>query len=273
MNAAPRAREDAGAVWGLSGRIRTEPLGRPAECCVERAPPRSVRRVAVVCLHGAASRAGTWDRLRAELERYQVESHAFTALGHSGAAMPRRYSLVDFRDDAIAEIERLRLQRVGVVGHSLGGLTALMVAAARPDLVDRLVLEEPPVPPRDANDARPFTRGSELWMRLAAPLARRRLDPRLLNQVLNQLLVPQPSWWESLARIKAPTLIVAGGPTSHLYQDRLRMLADAIPDARLVTVPAGHRVHTKEPDQFIDSVVPFLTRNEPASSRLARWIG
>lgn len=103
-------------------------------------------------------------------------------------------------------------------------------------------------------------------MRLAAPLARRRLDPRLLHQVLNQLLLPQPNWWDSLARIKAPTLIVAGGPTSHVYQDRLGMLADALPDARLVTVPAGHRVHTKEPDQFIDSVMPFLTRNARTSS-------
>lgn len=180
-----------------------------------------MRWVEVVCLHGAASRAGTWDRLRAELERRRVESHAFTAL---------------------------------------------MVAAAMPGLVDCLVLEEPPVPPRGLNDARPFTRGSELWMRLAAPFARRRLDPRLLHQVLNQLLVPQPVWWDSLARIKAPNLIVASGPTSHICQERLKMLADALPEARLVTVPAGHRVHTKGPDQFIDCVVPFLTRNAPTSS-------
>lgn len=213
----------------------------------------------VICLHGAASRAGTWDRLRAELDRHHLESYALTALGHRGAAMPGRYSLVDLRDNAIHEIERRGLQRVSLVGHSLGAFTAIMVAAARPDLVGRLVVEEPPVPPRDPSDGRPFARGSELRMRLIAPLGRRRFDPRLLGQVLDGLLAPQPDWWASLARIKAPTLVVAGGPTSHVDQDRLRMLTDALPNARLVAVPAGHRVHTKMPEEFMASVIPFLT--------------
>lgn len=53
--------------------------------------------------------------------------------------------------------------------------------------------------------------------------------------------------------------MIAGGPTSGVSQDRVAALAERIPDARLVTVDAGHLVHENRPGEFLAVVEPFLS--------------
>jgi len=55
-----------------------------------------------------------------------------------------------------------------------------------------------------------------------------------------------------------PTLVVSGGPTSHIRPQRLAEMVRHLPDAQLVTIPVGHRVHSLAPQRFRDAVLPFL---------------
>ena len=70
---------------------------------------------------------------------------------------------------------------------------------------------------------------------------------------------PPASWRDGLAVISAPTLIVAGGPGSHIDQNRLAEMATHIPRCELITIQAGHYVHTAEPPEFNRIVTEFLT--------------
>jgi pimeloyl-ACP methyl ester carboxylesterase len=56
----------------------------------------------------------------------------------------RGYSAVTDAQDLAGFIETLKLGRAHIVGHSYGALTALILAARRPELVHTLVLTEPP---------------------------------------------------------------------------------------------------------------------------------
>ena len=69
---------------------------------------------------------------------------------------------------------------------------------------------------------------------------------------------PPASSRDGLAAITAPTLVVAGGPDSHVSQDRLAGMAALIPGGQLITIPAGHLVHTAQPVTFISAVTAFL---------------
>jgi pimeloyl-ACP methyl ester carboxylesterase len=62
----------------------------------------------------------------------------------------------------------------------------------------------------------------------------------------------------------APTLVIGGGPTSHVPQDELARLAERLPAGRFVTIPAGHLIHTERPARFLAAVTPFLqlSRND-----------
>ncbi|WP_405875965.1 alpha/beta fold hydrolase [Streptomyces sp. NBC_00005] len=61
-----------------------------------------------------------------------------------------------------------------------------------------------------------------------------------------------------MRRITMPTLLIGGGPGSFIPQDQISVLAELIPDARLVTIDAGHLVHETCPEEFLGVVEAFL---------------
>ena len=211
----------------------------------------------LVCLHAGSSGPATWDRFVPEFEALGYRVHCPTLLGHGKAPRRRRYLLDDFRDQVLGELDGL--DRVTFVGNSLGAYVASAVAVAAPDRVERLVLEELPVPPRDSTDGFPATRPMPApALLIAGWLARRHCDPRLLRDVIADLRRPQPDWWSGLAAVKAPALLIAGGGKSHLDQSRFALVADQMPSATITTIEAGHRVHSRAPEQWLSTVREFL---------------
>ncbi|SFP89452.1 hypothetical protein SAMN05421854_107364 [Amycolatopsis rubida] len=73
-----------------------------------------------------------------------------------------------------------------------------------------------------------------------------------------RLRTPQPEWRTGLSSIRAPTLILAGEPRSHLGQSRYALLEQALPDAKTVTVSVGHRIHSRAPERWLSGVSDWL---------------
>lgn len=204
-----------------------------------------------VLLHGPGEDAADWEPLARELaSSWRV--HAPDLRGHGDSEHTGPYTVEQLTDDLEAFLDALGMRRVALVGHSVGAVPAYLFAARCPDRVIRLVLEEP-VPP--------FPRGP---VDLQHHLDQRResleessFDPDAMA-LSGEFTDPPAAWRTALANIKAPTLLVAGGPDSHLDQDRLAEMASLIPDCELVTIPAGHLVHESAPDQFTETVTAFL---------------
>ena len=200
---------------------------------------------AVVLLPATGETAEDWDDVAEVLGRTRTV-HAVNLRGHGRSDWPGTYSIRSFAADVEGLLPRLTDGPVDLVGHSLGGLVACRVAAARPDLVGRLVLE-------DVGLLRP---------RPAAPPGRPdgvlELDWAVVEQVRPEVDDPDPAWRSTLARIAAPTLVVGGGPRSTLPQDQVADLVSTIPDARLVTLDTGHLVHAAAPEAFVTAVLDFL---------------
>lgn len=226
--------------------IRYRELGEPD------APP-------VVLLHGGSSSAATWDRLSAALTAAGRRTIAADLRGHGGSSRTRAYPLAGFRDDIVGLLDALALDRVALVGHSLGAHTALLIARQQPERISHLVLEEPPVPAYDSSGSHSFATARFLLPALSLLAFRRGFDPKAVLSAVRQLRVPDPAWWQGLASIAAATLLVSGGPRSHIPLQRLAEVSQTIVNARLVTIPVGHRVHSRGPQQFHAAAVPFLT--------------
>ena len=80
----------------------------------------------------------------------------------------------------------------------------------------------------------------------------------MVEQVRPEIDDPDPRWSDVVAGISAPTLVIAGGPSSPVPQDHVAELVRTLPDGRLVTVDAGHMVHAKRPDEFTHHLQDFL---------------
>lgn len=56
-----------------------------------------------------------------------------------------------------------------------------------------------------------------------------------------------------------PTLVVTGEHDIPDHHRQARLLADGIPDARLVVIPdAGHMVYMEQPELFNEAIIEFL---------------
>lgn len=174
--------------------------------------------------------------------------HALDLRGHGRSSWPGpgAYGLESMRDDVLRVLDRLGLEQVDLLGHSLGGIVAYLCAQQQPRRVRRLVLEDigTPVPRSPTTPERPDGDLDFDWDMVLAVRA--------------QIDRPDPAWAAGLARITARTLVIGGGPDSHVPQDGVADLARRVPDARLVTIPAGHLVHRAEPDRFTHEVLAFL---------------
>ncbi|MBA2947515.1 alpha/beta fold hydrolase [Streptomyces himalayensis] len=200
-----------------------------------------------VLLHCRGADSTDWDWIASPLSAAR-RVYALDLRGHGRSDWPGTYTYESMRDDVLAFLTVLGIERVDLVGHSLGGAAAYLLAQQHPERVRRLVLEDvpapfplnPPRPPAERRDADlPF-------------------DWAMVLQTDEQRNTPDPVWWEHMGRITMPTLLVGGGPTSLIPQDHIAVLADRLPDTRLVTIDAGHLVHETRPKEFLAAVEAFL---------------
>ncbi|MEU9314769.1 alpha/beta hydrolase [Streptomyces sp. NPDC048295] len=200
----------------------------------------------VVLAHGRCGDSRTWTAIAEHLAA-EHRVYAFDFRGHGLSDWPGRYSFELFRDDLHAFLEARNLAGATVIGHSMGAAAAYLLAEREPGLIGRLVLEEVPPPfPLDPPRAPARRPDEELDF-----------DWPVVPSTDAQLNGPDPAWRERLGGITAPTLVIGGGPTSQIAQERLVWLAGRIPGGRFVTIEAGHLVHTDRPDEFLAEIRKF----------------
>jgi pimeloyl-ACP methyl ester carboxylesterase len=202
----------------------------------------------LLLLHSLGEDSGSWNSITEQL----ATNHRVLALdlrGHGDSDRTPKYSLELMRDDVLAVVDSLDLNDVCIIGHSLGGMVGYLVAISGHAHVTRLVLEEasPPLPLVPAREI-PADPGEDFGF-----------DWKALTDLYAQRNDPDPGWWKALGRIEIPVLVVAGGPSSHVDQAAMREMTGRIPNARLVSIDAGHSIHTRKPREFVAAVAAFLS--------------
>ncbi|MFI0896122.1 alpha/beta fold hydrolase [Streptomyces sp. NPDC020983] len=206
----------------------------------------------LLLLHALGENRGSWDAVADALAADGWRTTALDLRGHGDSDHADDYTFETMRDDVFALLGELGLDEVTVVAHSLGTVVASLVAMDRPSAVRRMVLEDGPLPfPADPPRPVPADPGPG-----PGPAG---YDWRVVAAVARQRNAPPARHLEGLAEITAPTLVIGGGPRSHIPQDQLAEVAARIPGARLTTIPAGHMIHDDRLPDFLTATRSFLS--------------
>jgi esterase len=242
-------------------------------------------RPVLMLLHGLFGNAGNWQGVAKHFQDdYRLILPDLRNHGRSPHARAMDYPAL--AEDLRALMDRLQVESATLVGHSMGGKSAMWLALNHPERIDRLVVAD--IAPIDypSRFDEIFQGLSELPLeglvdRAAADLSlARRVPSRAVRQYLLQNLIKGPEGWGwrfNLPVLKASALTLAGFPPTDdlsfagevlfIYGERsdyvlpeYRDSIDALfPHARLRMLNgAGHWLYTEQPEAFSRALKAFL---------------
>ncbi|MCU1370868.1 MAG: putative hydrolase or acyltransferase of alpha/beta superfamily [Ilumatobacteraceae bacterium] len=252
----------------------------------------------LVLLHGITLRADVWAPQFHQLtDRYRViavdlRGHGTSRAGSTGFGIPR------LADDLATVLTELDLHHAVIVGHSMGGMTAMQFCGDHPDVlaerVDGLVFVAtrahqvlPPYVDRGArrlvaqgqslvDGGRALPSRATVTTRAARLAFGDRPSKRAVQIVaeMGQAMTPEslvPSLSgliehdarEALKATRTPSLVIVGTRDLLTPVPSASHLAHLLPDAELVVLPkAGHQLMQERPDELAELLDGFVARIE-----------
>jgi pimeloyl-ACP methyl ester carboxylesterase len=226
------------------------------------------------------------------------DSAAITQALQEGKPPPFPYTLRDMSDDAVGLLDVLGVDRAHIVGHSMGGAIAQLVAIEHPERVASLTLlstnsgnpaipaiakpeafaNVPPLPALEDKDAY-VDYQVKLWQVLDSPgypLSEseirawvqkgvdRSFDPAAFvrHQTASLLGIYDGGYrLSNLKNIKAPTVVLHGADDPLVPVEAAQELAAEIPNAELRLIPGlGHGVPSQLVPEFADAITTAAER-------------
>ncbi len=248
---------------------------------------------ACILLHGFGEGAYIWNNFAPGIAKL-FRTLAVDLRGHGDSSRHPKgeYDVEGHVADVVEVIKAFRVERVVLVGHSLGGEIAIRIAAARPESVIGLVIVDfaPDLNPEgagrvltDFNDSvRTWDSLSEygVWLQERRPL----VSPAMISDLSAGALRAHPNGgyrlkcdpalgttkvreknaamlWKRIASISSPVLVLRGIGSAVLAGDVAERMEKVLPNGRLLTIPgAGHGLMADNPRGFADALYPFLSQ-------------
>jgi N-formylmaleamate deformylase len=249
----------------------------------------------VVLVHGYSDDGLCWTPVaRALAPAYDVLM--LDARGHGHSDSPEKgYGPAEQASDLAGVITALELNRPSILGHSMGAVTALVLAGLYPDLPGAILLEDPPawwVPPDPAltpeDDHRALMRAGFYEQKSktrAELLADQRLnsptwseeelgpwaDSKLLFsenglKVLDAEVTESVEWQAVLSRIVVPVLLITADPAmgAALTKADIAALKVLVPQLHEEHISgAGHNIRREQFARYMEVVSAFLRETTP----------
>jgi len=197
----------------------------------------------LLLLHGNGESHRIFDGLCGRLEG-DFAVYAVDSRGHGGSTKVETLSYEDMARDIICFSEKLGLEKPVLYGFSDGGITGLMTAIMRPELLGRLICSGANVTPEGL---RPGFRAlcRVCWFFTRSPLFRMMLDePHIAD--------------ESLSTIITPTVLIAG-ERDLVKEAHTRHIAACVPGAVLKILPGeSHESYVLDNEKLYGVLKPYL---------------
>ncbi len=240
----------------------------------------------LLILHGFLGMSDNWKTLGTQFVKLGYEVHLIDQRNHGKSFWSEDFNYDLLAEDLVRYIEDYNLGRVNILGHSMGGKTAMTFACTYPERIDKLIVADiapkfyPPhhqyildallaVPEeslksrsgadyalaQDLHDwsIRQFLLKSLHWVEKG------KLDFRFNLIVLAGKMEEIGDGLETSAIFTGPVLFLRGSHSEYVSDDDYPEIINHFPNARMETVSdAGHWLHADNPQEFIQFSADFL---------------
>ncbi|MBM3589568.1 MAG: alpha/beta fold hydrolase [Alphaproteobacteria bacterium] len=239
----------------------------------------------LVLLHGLFGSARNWGGVQKALAaEYRVVALDLRNHGASPHAPGMGYAVQ--AEDVAETLATLRIENAALLGHSMGGKVAMMLALTRPVLVEHLIVAD--IAPRSYPPVLRATVGAMQAVPLHAGLTRQEADQALraavpeapIRKFLLQNLrfeATPPAWRIGLteiaaampeiedfapppgARFDGPALAMAGALSPYIRAEDHAGFRALFPRISFASIPcAGHWLHAENTEGFVAALREFL---------------
>ena len=251
----------------------------------------------LVCIHGLSGNAHNFDALAPHL----INDHHVMAIdvrgrGDSEWGPPGEYAPPIYVSDLALMLEALELERVTLIGTSMGGIISMIFAGGYPGRVDRLVLNDigPDINPaglkritdyftdaptdfKDLAEVAAYHRANypylaatpepeliEIVRWSVKPTDDGRLtwkiDPAVRNIPRAGTAARSMDMWVPYARITARTMVIRGADSDILAHDTAERMCRVLPGTKLAEIPGVGHAPTLSEAASVAAIVEFLAR-------------
>jgi pimeloyl-ACP methyl ester carboxylesterase len=239
-------------------------------------------------LHGLLGMSDNWKSIGKKLsEKFCV--YLIDARNHGRSPHNDNFGYDEMVDDLLELIKQENINRLSIIGHSMGGKTAMILACENPHLVDKLIVVDispaagkpPEEQLRLLNIMNGFDPGSyktfsELNLALEPLIRSDRLRAFVLKNIKRSSGGPF-SWKPNIPvllekfstlgltlpddlRFNGPVLFVKGELSDFIGVHDLPVIEKHFPDAEISTIiGARHWVHADKPVEFLAAVKEFIS--------------
>ena len=240
----------------------------------------------LVILHGLFGTSDNWQTHAKKLgEYYRVILVDQRNHGHSPWSEDFTYEYL--ADDLERLIIHLGIDQFTLIGHSMGGKTAMYYSQKYPTRLEKMVIvdigikqypmhhneiikgiksldlttissrsaaEQAMIRFVDSYGVRQFLLKNLYWVEKGKLAWRMNVD--VLEREMEEILAPIPN-----IEVWTPTLFLRGAMSNYILDEDWDAIEEIFPDATLETIEnAGHWVHSEQPDEFIEKVLGFIIR-------------
>lgn len=206
----------------------------------------------LLLLHGNGDDHGFFcGQIKRLSDRFTV--YAVDTRGHGQSPMGKKpFTLSQFADDLKDFMEEQRIEKAHLLGASDGANIAMLFTLRYPERVSSLVLNSGNLDPSGLEPSFVDEIAKRYETIREAETGEERHEAGLLRLMLFEPQI-RP---EELSAIRAPTLVIAGDHDL-IPADHTRLIAEHIPNAKLVFLPGAHAVAEEDPKLFNDAVSVF----------------
>ncbi|TXD47932.1 alpha/beta fold hydrolase [Polaribacter sp. IC073] len=239
----------------------------------------------LLILHGYFGMSDNWKTLGNQFsEDFQV--HLIDQRNHGRSFQEDEFNYEVLVEDLYSYIQYYKLEKVCIIGHSMGGKTAMLFAVTYPELVEKLIVVD--ISPREYQPHHNAILAGLNSIDFTVDNSRGKVDKKLAELIpelgVRQFLLKNVYWVEkgqlgfrfnlesltnnnsevgeglpSFTIFEKETLFLKGEKSAYITENEVPIIEAHFPNSKIVEIKnAGHWLHAENPKQFYSEVCTFL---------------